>query len=87
MGGRPGNRAPAAGGSPLGGYSAVSQYHGYYPPPPPSSASPAPPPLPPPGGSAVPPSWPGNAGVQYVSSGQSNAVESEYERFMSEMGR
>ncbi|CAK9219675.1 unnamed protein product [Sphagnum troendelagicum] len=53
---------------------AVSQYHGYYPPPPPSSASPAPPPLPPPGGSAVPPSWPGNAGVQYVSSGQSNAV-------------
>jgi hypothetical protein len=25
--------------------------------------------------------------VQYVSSGQSNAVESEYERFMSEMGR
>jgi splicing factor 1 len=87
MGGRPGSQVPAAGGSPLGGYSAASQYHGYYPPPPPSNAPPAPPPPPPPGGSAVPPSWPGNAGVQSVSGGQSNAVESEYERFMSEMGR
>jgi len=64
------------------------QYHGFYAPPPPKNA-PLAPPLSVSSGPAAPPSW-GRSNVGApppVPSGHSNAVESEYERFMSEMGR
>ncbi|KAG0584346.1 hypothetical protein KC19_3G204700 [Ceratodon purpureus] len=83
MGPRPG---PPGGGMPVAGYGATAQYPGYYAPPPPKSAPPAPAPSVS-SAAAAPPSWGGNnVGVPSVSSG-SNVVESEYERFMSEMGR
>lgn len=88
MGPRPGPPGPVGGGMPVAGYGATTQYHGYYAPPPPKNAPPAPPP-PASSGPAAPPSWGGNnvGAPAPVPSGQSNAVESEYERFMSEMGR
>lgn len=83
MGPRPG---PVGGGMPVAGYGATVQYPGYYAPPP-KNAPPAPLPSVSSGASA-PPSWGvNNVGVPPVSTGQSNVVESEYERFMSEMGR
>ncbi|XP_024388245.1 uncharacterized protein [Physcomitrium patens] len=86
MGPRPGNTGPV-GGMAVGGYGAATQYHGYYAPPPSKPAPPIPPPSVSSGGDTAASSWGGNVGVTPVSSGQSNAVESEYERFMSEMGR
>uniref|UniRef100_A0A7I4E3X5 Branchpoint-bridging protein n=1 Tax=Physcomitrium patens TaxID=3218 RepID=A0A7I4E3X5_PHYPA len=86
IGPRPVSTGPIGGGMP-GGYGATTQYHGYYAPPPPNTAPPVPPPPVSSSGAAPAPSWGGNVGVPPVSSGQSNAVESEYERFMSEMGR
>lgn len=83
--GPPGPPGPVGGGMPVAGYGATTQYPGYYAPPPPKSAPPAPPPSVS-SGAAPPLSWGGNVGAPPVSSGQSNAVESEYERFMSEMG-
>ncbi|CAM6120016.1 unnamed protein product [Calypogeia fissa] len=82
----PGARPPASGPA----YPPMPQYPGYYaaPPPPPSSAPPPPPPPPPgPTGSGVPPPWASNPVSAAPAAVQTNAVESEYERFMSEMGR
>ncbi|KAL2614238.1 hypothetical protein R1flu_025930 [Riccia fluitans] len=84
----PGSRPPASGVT-MGGaaYSSMPQYPGYYaaPPPPPTSAPPPQPPPPSAAGGMQPP-WASNA-TSTSSGQQTNAVESEYERFMSEMGR
>lgn len=89
MGPRPGSRPPTTPGGPLGGnsYMPMPPYPGYYSaPPPPTSAPPSQPP-PPPGSSGIPPPWATSSTVPATAGQQTNVVESEYERFMSEMSR